>query len=275
MSDALELSLCEPPPQAPLGVFDSGVGGLSILHAIHNRLPDMSLLYVGDVANAPYGDRPASEVIERSQQVAAWLIEQGAETIVIACNTATVLAIEALRARWPQRAFIGVEPGVKPAASHSRTRRIAVMATTATARSERLQHLVKRYAEDARVHLVACPQLADTIERGVLEGPELLGILEPLCDVIRAHEVDTVVLGCTHYPFVAAAIRELLGPAVTLVDTAAAIAERAAALSVNDPPVWGQVPTLRVLSTGATSTMQRLLARCEGFGSVDVESLDL
>lgn len=275
MSVDLETSIREATATPPLGVFDSGVGGLSVLRAMRARLPHASMLYLGDVARSPYGDRPAAEVIARSVQVAGWLIEQGVEVIVVACNTATVLAIEALRGRWPAHVFIGVEPGVKPAASWSRNRRITVMATAATAASARLHHLIARHADTAHVHVLACPRLADVIERGAVDGAELLAVLQPLCDAIRAENVDTVVLGCTHYAFVAATIGELLGHHVTLIDTAPAIAERAAALTGEPPPPWGHVSSVRVLSTGATTTMQRLLARCEGFELTKVESLDL
>jgi glutamate racemase len=259
-----------------IGVFDSGVGGLSILRALHQRLPGASMIYLGDVAHAPYGDRTASAVVERSMQMVDTLVAMGATMIVVACNTATVLAIEALRARWPAVAFVGVEPGVKPAAVRSRTRRIAVMATVATARSARLAHLIARYAEDVHVHLQPCPGLADLIERGVLEGADLMAVLAPYCDAIRAAEVDTVVLGCTHYPFVEPSIRELLGDDITVIDTASAIAERSASLWEQRAPAFDASPTLRVISTGERRTMQLLLARCDGqLGDITAEVLTI
>jgi glutamate racemase len=247
-----------------IGVFDSGVGGLSILRALRQRLANTSMLYVGDVAHAPYGGRAASEVVDRSTTIVEWLAGQGAQMIVVACNTATVLGIEALRARWPTLVFVGVEPGVKPAATRSRTRRIAVMVTAATAASERLRHLIERYAADVHVHVQACTGLADAIERGVLDGPALLDVLRPHCDAVRAANVDTVVLGCTHYPFVEESIRALLGPGITLIDTASAIADRAASLWEQAPPVFEPAPRLRVISTGATATMRLLLRACPG-----------
>lgn len=258
-----------------IGVFDSGVGGLSILRALHERLPDASMIYVGDVAHAPYGDRSAEHVLERSLQVVEWLAAQGATLVVVACNTATVLAIEALRARWPKLVFVGVEPGVKPAAARSRTRRIAMMATAATAGSERLLHLIARHAEDAHVHVQACPGLADAIERGVLQGPALFDVLAPHCDPIRAANVDTVVLGCTHYPFIEASIRALLGSEVTVIDTAMAIAERGASLWEQSLPVFDGSPSVRVFSTGATGTMQLLLGQCPGLDHIEVEVLTI
>lgn len=263
-------------PQAPrIGVFDSGVGGLTVLRALRERLPCASMIYVGDVAHAPYGDRSARSVIARSVQVAGWLAEQQATMIVIACNTATVLAIEVLRARWPRIVFVGVEPGVKPAVARSRTRRIAVMATVATAHSERLRHLIARYAEGAYVHVQPCPGLADAIERGVLSGAALLEVLRPHCDAIRSANVDTVVLGCTHYPFVEAAIRELLGTGITVIDTASAIAERSASLWERSPPAFDAAPSVRVFSTGASDTMQLLLSPCADLQHLRVEVLTI
>ena len=255
-----------------IGVFDSGVGGLSILRALRLRLPDASMVYLGDVAHAPYGARPPHEVVARSVRIVDWLVDEGAQMIVVACNTATVLAIEILRARWPKRVFVGVEPGVKPAAARSRNRRIAVMATEATAASQRLRHLIARYAEDARVHVQPCPGLASAIERGVLDGPELLDVLRPSCDAIRAAGVDTVVLGCTHYAFVEESIRALLGADITLIDTAAAVGERSASLWEQEPPRFDPTPMLRVTSTGATDTMQRLIVRYPELGGIGVEA---
>ena len=276
MNDSLELlELDAVPAESCIGVFDSGVGGLSILRALRERLPDASFIYVGDVAHAPYGDRSAHEVIGRSLQIVEWLVSRGATMIVVACNTATLLAIEALRARWPGLVFVGVEPGVRPAATRSRTRRIAVMATLATANSQRLRHLITRYAEDTHIHVQPCPGLADAIERGLVQGPALLDVLKPHCDAIRTANVDTVVLGCTHYPFVEASIRALLGDEVMIIDTAMAIAERSAALWKRPLPLLGQSPNLRVISTGAAETMQLLLARCPGLAHLTVELLTI
>ncbi len=261
--------------RACIGIFDSGVGGLSILLALRERLPDTSVVYVGDVAHAPYGGRNAREIIDRSQQIVQWLEAQGATMIVVACNTATVVAIEALRARRPHLAFVGVEPGVKPAAARSRTRRIAVMATAPTARSQRLRHLIERYAEDAHVHVQPCPGLADAIEGGVTQGQALLAVLKPYCDAIREANVDVVVLGCTHYPFVEASIRELLGSELTIIDTAAAVAERSASLWQQSLPALNGEPAVRVLSTGATDTMRSLLARSPSLADIAVEVLTI
>ena len=162
-------------------MFDSGVGGLSVLDALRRRVPDTSLIYIGDVAYAPYGERPTTEVIERCQRIVAQLAGFGARIIVVACNTATVLGIDAMRQRWPALHFVGVEPGVKPAVAATRSKRIAVMATPATAKSARLRHLVETFASGVHVHVEPCAGLAATIERGVHAGPELGALLAPLC----------------------------------------------------------------------------------------------
>lgn len=266
-----------PSPSPCIGVFDSGVGGLSVLRELHRRLSAAALSYVGDVAFAPYGPRPAAEVLARCERIVGHLADQGAALIVVACNTATVHAIETLRMHWPALRFVGVEPGVKPGVARSHTGRIAVMATSATVRSARMRRLLEHHAPGVHVHLQACPGLADAIEQGTLDGTALSKVLIPFCDRIRAADVDTVVLACTHYPFVAAEIQRLLGPGVTLIDTAAAVADRVAA-------VWSQThthaepapsPQLHVRSTGSSQTMQKLLRECPGFEAVQVEALAL
>ncbi len=251
-----------------IGVFDSGVGGLSVLNALRRRLPQAPLLYVGDVAHAPYGERDANDVIERCHRIVGHLAALGARVIVVACNTATVLGIDAMRRRWPTLTFVGVEPGVKPAVARTLTRRVAVMTTPATATSARLRHLIDTFAPGVHVHVQSCPGLAALIEAGVHDGSALHAVLAPLCAEVRAARVDTVVLGCTHYPFVAEPIQALLDHRHTLIDTASAVAERAAV-------VWGQPPVgqarLRLLSTGATATMATLLRRCRELEFARVE----
>ena len=257
-----------------IGVFDSGVGGLSVLRSLRARLPSTPMVYIGDVSHAPYGERAAHEVIARSDRLVGALVRMGAGIIVVACNTATVLGIATLRARWPALTFVGVEPGVKPAAAQSRRGRIAVMATPATAASARLRHLIDTHAAHVHVHVEACPGLADAIESGMSDGPSLSDLLVPRCDAVRAADVDTVVLGCTHYPFVAGVIQRLLGPGVGLIDTASAIAQRVVTLCGEDTRD-GPAADLLVFSTGATGPMNGLLARCPEFDRIEAQSLRL
>jgi len=257
-------------------MFDSGVGGLSVLDALRRRLPSASLLYVGDAAFAPYGERAPDQVVARCDRIVAHLAGQGARVIVIACNTATVLGIEALRARWPALSFVGVEPGVKPAARQTRTRRIAVMATSATASSARLRHLIDTFAVGIHVHVQACPDLASAIEGGAHEGHELDAVLSPFCAEMRAANVDTVVLGCTHYAFVARTIQRLMGDGVMLIDTAAAVADRIVSVCGTQVGDDGRRASTRVHSTGdTTAAMLAILGRCDELAACRVETLVL
>lgn len=219
-----------------LGVFDSGLGGLSVLHALRAALPGVPMLYVADSAWAPYGERTDAEIAVRSLCVAQALVDAGASALVVACNTATAMAVAKLRSRWPALAIIGVEPGLKPALAATRNGRIGVMATEATLRSDRFLALLRRVLDAAEreqartlhVHLQPCPGLAGAIERADLQSPELALQLRHWCGLLRAAEVDTVVLGCTHYPIVAPLIARELGPQVVLIDTAEAVARQAA-----------------------------------------------
>ena len=266
-------------PLPCIGLFDSGVGGLSVLDAVRRRLPGAPLRYVGDVAFSPYGERSAIEVLARCNRIVEHLHANGVRHIVVACNTATALGIDALRRQWPEITFVGIEPGVKPAALGTRNGRIAVMATPATAASARLRRLIVEFASDVHVHVQPCPGLATMIETGRHAGPELESVLAPFCDRMRAADVDTVVLGCTHYPFVAAAIQSLLGDGVTLIDTARAVAERVDSMlgdrfpSGVDRVEPGLPAPLHVLSTGASAPMSDLLRKCLGASEVRVQSL--
>jgi glutamate racemase len=207
-----------------IGMFDSGIGGLSILAAVREHLPDAPIRYVADSAHAPYGERSDAEILERCERIVDHLLGAGAGPIVVACNTATAVAIQSLRARYPGASFVGVEPGVRPAAAASRRRRIAVMATTATLRSLRFRELLAREAGDCSIHLQACRGLADAIERGRRDDPALLALIAQHAGVVRDAGVDAVALGCTHYPFVRAEIEEVLGSGVVVIDTAKAVA---------------------------------------------------
>jgi glutamate racemase len=261
------------PYHSHIGVFDSGVGGLSVLNRLRQRLPSAAMTYIGDVACAPYGDRPAAEVLARCNQLVAHLVASGIRLVVIACNTATVIGIQYLRKRWPDVTFVGVEPGVKPAALASRIQRIAVMVTPATATSERLQSLIAQHASNVHVHIQSCPGLASVIERGVLQGPELLEVLEPLCARIGAAHVDVVALGCTHYPFVADSIQSLLGSQVKLIDTADAVASRVVHLCSGHQALNSSLETMEIFSTAGCIAMERLLNACPGFENLKVNHL--
>lgn len=211
-----------------VGVFDSGVGGLSVLRELRRQLPDATLRYVADSGHAPYGERSDEHVIARSLRLTSHLIGSGAQVVVIACNTATAVAAGSLRETWPQTPIIGVEPGIKPALIETRTGHIGVMATRATLGSERFRHLTAALITGEPLHLRACDGLAAAIERGFLDDPQLIALVEHHCAPLRNAGIDTVVLGCTHYTFVQHHIRAALGPTVRVIDTAAAVARHAA-----------------------------------------------
>jgi glutamate racemase len=217
-------------PSSCIGVFDSGVGGLSVLRAIRHAVPSARLHYVADSACAPYGERRDDEILERSRRIVSYLLAHGARLIVVACNTATAVAIDDLRREHPHIRFVGVEPGVRPAIALSPRRRIAVMATEATLRSERFRALVQREAAGGHVHGQPCPGLATAIERGAAADAELHSLIERYAGAVRAADVEVVALGCTHYPFVRRDIAQALGPDIAIVDTSVAVAAHVARL---------------------------------------------
>jgi glutamate racemase len=210
--------------QAPIGVFDSGVGGLSVLREIRARLPHESLLYVADSGHVPYGEKSAEFIRERSQHIAEFLLGQGAKALVLACNTATAAAVAELRARYPELPIVGMEPAVKPAAAATRSGVVGVLATTGTLKSAKFAALLDRFASDVRVITQPCPGLVEQIEAGELDSPRTRALLQGWVEPLLAEGCDTLILGCTHYPFIKPLLRELVPDAVSLVDTGAAVA---------------------------------------------------
>jgi glutamate racemase len=227
MDSSLHFEPNRRPIGACVGVFDSGVGGLSVLRALRERLPDASLLYVADSAHAPYGERSDRHVLDRSNRIIAHLVQAGAEGVVIACNTATAIAARSLRDAWPRLPIVGVEPGLKPAVAASRTGRIGVMATPGTLASEKFRMLLESQAANAKITLRPCPGLARLIEGADLDAPALLQAIAEHTAFLRAANVDTVVLGCTHYAFVRHHIQAAMGADVQIIDTADAVARHA------------------------------------------------
>lgn len=215
----------QPPGQNPIGVFDSGVGGLSVLKHIHALLPRESLIYVADSANAPYGNKTPEEITERCMALTDFLMAHGAKAIVVACNTATAAAIDVMRREY-DLPIIGMEPAVKPAAAASRNGIIGVLATVGTLKSAQFAALLEAYGRNVKVVTQGCVGLVECIERGELDGSETRALLEKYLKPLLDEGADTIVLGCTHYPFVKPLIQELVGNDVTLVDTGAAVAKR-------------------------------------------------
>ena len=208
---------------SPIGVFDSGVGGLSVLREIRRELPAEDLLYVADTAHAPYGDRDAEFIRERALAIVARLTEERVKAVVVACNTATGLAVDALRAQYTLP-IVAIEPAVKPAASQTRSGVIGVLATTQTLASARFSKLVDLHASGVNVLVQACPGLVERVEAGDLTGPETRALVDRYVRPLVEQGADAIVLGCTHYPFLRAVVEEVAGPTVTVIDPAVAVA---------------------------------------------------
>lgn len=214
----------------PIAIFDSGVGGLTVLRAVRALLPGEDILYFGDQANVPYGPRSVDEVRRFSETIIQFLLDQGAKLIVVACNTASAAALQALRASHPGIPFVGMEPALKPAVEHSETGVVGVLATPTTFEGDLYASVVDRFAQDVTLLQSSCPGLVLEIEAGKPKGAEAQRILREALEPMLAQGLDTVVLGCTHYPFAFDTIREIVGPDVRLIDPAPAIARRVAEL---------------------------------------------
>lgn len=209
----------------PIGIFDSGVGGLTIWKAIAEVLPEEDTLYFADSAHAPYGDRSAEEILERSRRCTEWLLARGAKLIVVACNTATTNAIGALRREYPIP-FIGIEPAIKPAALHSKTGCIGVLATRGTLGSDLFADTSRAHAGEIRILEQEGYGLVEAIEAGDIHSPGLKQHLSVLLDPMVEAGVDHLVLGCTHYPFIVPLLQDVLPPEVQVMDCAAPVARQ-------------------------------------------------
>ncbi len=249
----------------PIGVFDSGVGGLSVLRALRQALPQEKFVYVSDAGHAPYGERDVAHVLARSVAVGNYLVHsQHVKALVVACNTATAAAISALRAAYPALSIVGVEPALKPAAARSRTGVVGVLATRSTLASEKFQTLLQAQNPQVRFVVQACDGLAAAIECADTQQIHALcarytAALGPMGSAPGA--IDTVVLGCTHYTFAAAVLQDLLGPDVELIDAGQPVAQRTASLLAHagDPQTLVQdasAPWLELFTTGDAQTLQ-------------------
>jgi glutamate racemase len=238
---------------APIGIFDSGVGGLSVLRATRDVLPRENFIYFADSAFAPYGDKSDAYVIERSERIGAWFVTQGAKAIVVACNTATAIAVHTLRASV-DLPIVGVEPGLKPALTITRSGKVGVLATAATLASKRYAELLSRIRADAP-HIEFIAQVGsgwvELVERGELTSPRARQTIVDVIAPLLEQGCDTLVLGCTHYPFLSSLIQSA-APSVTIVDTAPAIARELARRIAASSMAQQRKPsgTLRLVTTG-------------------------
>jgi len=211
---------------APKGGFDSGVGGLSVLAEIQRLLPNESLLYVADCGHIPYGEKTPEFIRQRCSVMAGFFREQGAKALVLACNTATVAGVADLRRDFPDWPIVGMEPAVKPAAAATRSGVVGVLATTGTLQSAKFAALLDRFATDVRVITQPCPGLVELIESGDLHSAELRTLLQGYVDPLLASGCDTIILGCTHYPFLKPMLKSMIPEDISLIDTGAAVARQ-------------------------------------------------
>ncbi len=212
--------------ERPIGLFDSGMGGLSVMQEVRRLLPNEDLLYFGDQRHCPYGSHTEEQVRERAFHIAAFLLEQGAKLLVVACNTASVAALDALRERYPEVPIVGMEPAVKPAAAATRNGRVGVLATTVTLHGERFASLLRRYAQGVEVLTLPGTGLVERVEAGQVDTPETEAWLRTLLHPFRQAGVDTLVLGSTHYPFLRPLIERVMGPQVTVIDAGLPVARQ-------------------------------------------------
>ena len=246
----------------PIGVFDSGIGGLSVANAIFSLLPQEGMHYFADTGRVPYGPRSRQEILQFSRQITQFLLDQGCKMIVVACNTATAAALEDLRREWPDVPFVGMEPAVKPAANATKSGKVGVMATLSTIQSERYAQLMNRFAAGVEVIENPCVGLVPLIEAGQLNTPETHHLLEDILHPMLRQDVDTLVIGCTHYPFVLPIIRNIVGDSCQIIDPAPAVARQVArrleqhqlqASPLNQPSFHfhasGAIPDLSIFTT--------------------------
>ena len=216
--------------EGPIGIFDSGVGGLSVLREVRRQLPAEDLIYIADQAHVPYGDRSKEDVFGFSAGIARYLIKKQVKLMIIACNTASAVALADLRLEYPSLPFVGMEPAVKPAAAETSTGVVGVLATPATFQGDLYASTVERFAKGVKILQDTCPGLVDQIEAGGITSSETREILTRALHPMLEEGVDEIVMGCTHYPFVIPLIKEIVGDEVEVIDPAPAVARQAGRL---------------------------------------------
>jgi len=256
----------------PIGVFDSGVGGLSVLRAMRKLMPEEPVIYFADQGHVPYGPRSLEQVRGFSEAITHFLLDQDAKLIVVACNTASAAALHFLRGRFPDVLFVGMEPAVKPAAEHTKSGLVGVLATPATFQGVLYASVLERFANGVQVLQHTCPGLVNQIEAGDLDGDATRVILEEALRSMLDLGIDTVVLGCTHYPFVIPLIEQIVGESVRVIDPAPAVAKQVKRMleagGIKNP--IGENADVRFLTSGDVDSLLPMLPRLLGeSGKVD------
>ncbi len=246
----------------PIGVFDSGVGGLSVWREIARQLPHEDIVYLADQAHVPYGSRQLAQVRELAAGVTRFLLEQGAKAIVVACNTASAAALHHLRRTFPTVPFVGMEPAIKPAVERTHNGVVGVIATQATFQGELFASLVERYAGQVKVLTQTCPELVKVVESGALDTPATETLLREYLSPLTRAGIDQLVLGCTHYPFLRPAIERIVGRNVEIIDPAPAVARQTGRVLAQHglETAQGRAGRWIFYTSGDTATFAALLA---------------
>jgi glutamate racemase len=227
--DDTDTTTKKPQALAPIGVFDSGAGGLTILSALRQVLPQENYIYFGDTANIPYGARSEAEIIELSKRACSFLQQQGVKLIVVACNTASQAALSTLRTHF-SLPIVGVVPAVKPAARLTKRGRVGVAATRQASQAAYLRKLIDDFADGIEVFAIGCPELVTLVEAGEFDGPTVEQTLHNALQPLLQKDIDVLVLGCTHFPALRPTIERIVGPGVQVIDSGSAIARRVEAV---------------------------------------------
>ncbi|QSO53269.1 glutamate racemase [Alicyclobacillus curvatus] len=257
----------------PIGIFDSGVGGLTVAAAIQARLPQESMLYFGDTARCPYGDKSPQEVLAFSIQICDFLVEQGIKMLVVACNTATAVALPTLQKRYSVPVIGVVEPGASAAANLAKVGRIGVIGTAVTIASGAYERAVKALRSEAEVLSLACPRFVPLVERGETTGPMVEQIVRESLQPLEKQNLDLLILGCTHYPLLQDTIHKVMGPEVTLISSAERTAMQVASeLSLEGMAVTTQAGRRQTFfTTGDGRRMQSFVAQWLGISEADAD----
>ena len=250
----------------PVGVFDSGVGGLSVLRAMRQLMPEEPVIYFADQVHVPYGPRSLEQVRDFSEAITRFLLDQGARLIVVACNTASAAALHYLREKFSDISFVGMEPAVKPAAEHTQSGLVGVLATPTTFQGALYASVLERFANGVQVLQDTCPGLVGQIEGGNLDGEETHAILENALRPMLDRGIDTVVLGCTHYPFVIPFIEQIVGEKVRVIDPAPAVAKQAKRLLEAEgmKKSVGERAQVRLYTSGNSDSLKSMLPKLLG-----------
>ncbi len=263
--------------KAPIGVFDSGAGGLTILSALRQELPQEDYIYIGDTAKCPYGVRSDADVAELSVDACRFLLNQGVKLIVVACNTASQAALTILRATFSVP-FIGVVPAVKPAARATKRGHIGVAATNQAVKAVYLHHLIEDFAAGVQVYAVGCPELVTLVEHGELDGPVVEETLQHVLHPLLSKNIDVLVLGCTHFPAMRPAIERVAGKNVTVIDSGAAVAQRTRAVldteAIMHPiDMHAGMGTVKIWCSGDSDAFSNVASKVLGYPVVVQQAL--